>query len=442
MTKLLIDCTETCFSGGNTGIHRVVRSIAARRELIQSVTGMNVLLVCSAKNGFFVIDNLDNKEQINKKSKLILDLARRIYDNISFLSIDHGNSCVSGSGKMRRVRVFARSFFRRVARNLLYHFQVRNLPRDDIISVNIGDIIFLPDAFWGQEDVIKSALSAKKKGALIIPLIHDLIPVNNVEYCDPSFAKLFVRLLPLLVRNSSAIVTISKSVKTDIMDWIDRNLSEKKIQIEHFYSGADIISPNQEEGNIIRPEITQLVKERYIYLMVGSLEPRKGHSDVLDAFEVLWENKQKSYILCIVGSTGWRSEVLLKRINSHPEKNKRLFYYHNLNDSEVDFLYNNARALIFASYAEGFGLPLVEAGSHRLPVIARDIKIFREIANDWPLYFTSKKELVNRIEWVGSELFSRQSVALDACCFVKSWDDSVIDLSRIILNLFTECVRD
>jgi alpha-1,2-rhamnosyltransferase len=78
---------------------------------------------------------------------------------------------------------------------------------------------------------------------------------------------------------------------------------------------------------------------------------------------------------------------LARRIVSHAEFGRRLFWLKDASDAELRDLYEHARALIFPSVAEGFGLALIEAAHYGLPIIASDIPVFREIGGDAISYF-------------------------------------------------------
>jgi alpha-1,2-rhamnosyltransferase len=80
-------------------------------------------------------------------------------------------------------------------------------------------------------------------------------------------------------------------------------------------------------------------------------------------------------------------EDIVLRLKLHSENGKRLFWFNNADDDELEFAYQNADALIFASFVEGFGLPLVEGLQRGLPAIASDIPVFREVAGDFAEFF-------------------------------------------------------
>ena len=124
--------------------------------------------------------------------------------------------------------------------------------------------------------------------------------------------------------------------------------------------------------------------------MVSAIEPRKNHAYLLDAFELLWAQGSNAR-LCIIGKIGWKCEALVERIKRHPQWDKRLFMFNRINDKSLEFAYANARALVFPSYVEGFGLPLVEAMQRGLPAMASDIPVFREIGGEFMAYFDLNK---------------------------------------------------
>ena len=120
--------------------------------------------------------------------------------------------------------------------------------------------------------------------------------------------------------------------------------------------------------------------------MVATIEPRKGHHQTLKAFELLW-GQGADINLVIVGKQGWLVEELIENIKAHSELNKRLFWQEGISDEYLENIYAESTCLIAASEGEGFGLPLIEAAQKGKPIIARDIKVFREVAGDYAYYF-------------------------------------------------------
>ena len=84
----------------------------------------------------------------------------------------------------------------------------------------------------------------------------------------------------------------------------------------------------------------------------------------------------------------------MTRLRKHKESGKRLFWLEGISDEYLDKIYAASTCLIAASEGEGFGLPLIEAAQHKLPIIARDIPVFREVAGDHAYYFNGLDPLV------------------------------------------------
>jgi glycosyltransferase involved in cell wall biosynthesis len=177
------------------------------------------------------------------------------------------------------------------------------------------------------------------------------------------------------------------------------------------------------------------------FLMVGTLEPRKGHPEVLDAFERLW-SAGVDVNLVIVGREGWKGlpddmrrniPATVKRLANHPQKGKRLFWLDGISDEYLDEVYRACACLISASYGEGFGLPIIEAAHHSVPLLLRDIPVFREVAGEHAVYFTSDngEQLANAVqEWLA--LHERRQVPESDKISFLTWAQSASNLGTLI----------
>ena len=85
-------------------------------------------------------------------------------------------------------------------------------------------------------------------------------------------------------------------------------------------------------------------------------------------------------------------DELATKMRNHPELNKRLFWLEGISDEYLEKVYASSTCLIAASEGEGFGLPLIEAAQHKLPIIARDISVFREVAGDYAYYYAHNND--------------------------------------------------
>ncbi|MGV8743960.1 glycosyltransferase, partial [Pseudomonas aeruginosa] len=83
-------------------------------------------------------------------------------------------------------------------------------------------------------------------------------------------------------------------------------------------------------------------------LKVSTIEPRKNHGYLLDAFERAWAQGSEARV-CIAGRIGWKSEALVERVRQQPDLNKRLFMFTDISDKSMEYAYCHAASLVFPS---------------------------------------------------------------------------------------------
>ncbi|MCX7899010.1 MAG: glycosyltransferase family 4 protein, partial [Methylocystis sp.] len=258
---------------------------------------------------------------------------------------------------------------------------------DEEIAVGPGDRFFGLSDSWNAFDELRDVFQrVRESGGAIVTCIFDLIPELYPHACHEVTVPRYRAWLRRALLESDAFLAISRSVAEELADYVEaRALPHRPgLKIGWFHCGSDLAAAPTAAP---RAKIAAAVAdETPVFLMVGTLEPRKGHRVVLAAFNALWE-KGVNARLVIVGRRGWFEEAIAQEIRAHREFGRRLFWFDDVADGELAFLYARARVLILASYAEGFGLPIVEAARHRLPVICSDIPVFREVAGAGAIYF-------------------------------------------------------
>jgi len=173
-------------------------------------------------------------------------------------------------------------------------------------------------------------------------------------------------------------------------DWLARHPPQRtrgQPQVLSFHLGADIQGSLPSSG--LPPDAESrlaAIRKRPSLLAVGTIEPRKGQAQLLDAMEILWA-KGTDANLVLVGKNGWKVDALVKRLRTHRELNHRLFWLEGISDEYLEKVYAECSCLVAASLGEGFGLPLIEAAQKRMPILARDLPVFREVAGAHASYF-------------------------------------------------------
>lgn len=315
------------------------------------------------------------------------------------------------------------------------------LSQDELISYTAGDI------FLGL-DLAPAVVPSKKKsyedmrrnGVTVAFVIYDLLPLMD-GYFEKAHADACISWLDVATSGDIAIC-ISESVAKEVKHWI-QNQNPNKYQntsIRHFHLGADIDKSTPTYGlESNANDILRRISNSLSFLMVSTLAPHKGHEQVLDAFELLW-TKGIDINLVLVGKQGWMVDHLSERLRTHNQLGEHLFWLEGISDEYLEKVYVSSTCLIAASYGEGFGLPLIEAAQHKIPIIARDIPVFREIAGQHAFFFRAKKpeDLSEAIiEWI--ELFNHNRHPSSKGISWLNWEQSANQLSRIIFeNQFSQ----
>jgi alpha-1,2-rhamnosyltransferase len=251
-----------------------------------------------------------------------------------------------------------------------------------------NDTLLLFDSSWHDPSLFSTVRELRGRGLRILATVYDIIPLRNSKHCAAHLVSVFDVWFGQMLALADGFICISRRVCSEVQVEVEARGGKQATGIKAygwFHLGSEL---DRKTGNFLMSDSMQRCfdVEDGILLVVGTIEPRKNHKVILDAFEQHWASGGQSK-LCIVGRVGWMCEDIVLRLKSHPASGKRLFWFNNADDDELEFAYQNADALIFASFVEGFGLPLVEGLQRGLPAIASDIPVFREVAGDFAEYF-------------------------------------------------------
>lgn len=196
--------------------------------------------------------------------------------------------------------------------------------------------------------------------------IHDLSCLKYPEFHPDSRAKLFQKHLPRTVNSADHIITVSQTVRHEILDYFrvdPAKVSAIPLGIDHI----ETVAPTQSETS------------RPYFLVVGALEPRKNIATILHALEHigLADAVKRGIRIVHAGPSGWKNtsfnESIERAIDEDIWEELGTVSHHRLQS-----LYANATALLYPSVYEGFGIPPFEALLHGCPVVLNDIPVFRE----------------------------------------------------------------
>lgn len=300
-----------------------------------------------------------------------------------------------------------------------------------------GDVFFMLDLQHHIAQVHRGFYqAARHHDVKVYFLVHDLLPILLDGIFPQSMKALHEDWLTVVAESDGAFC-VSRAVVHELADWVRGAglVDEHPFRIGWFHHGADFTGSRSWTG--LPAEATavlETLESRPTFLSVGTLEPRKGHAQTLDGFEALWASGV-DVNLAIVGKEGWLVEDLVKRLRKHPEQGKRLFWLEGVSDEYLEKIYGASDCLIAASRGEGFGLPLIEAAQYKVPILARDIPVFREVAGDHAFFFTGEagKDLAAAVtEWLALHREGRHPTS-DGMPWL-TWSETAERLARSIVE--------
>jgi glycosyltransferase involved in cell wall biosynthesis len=362
--RLLIDVTETAAAPHIPGIQRVVTEIVSSLYRRQHAIGIEVVPV-----------RLGHIERAN--------------------------------GKQYRPLLEARGFAGRA--------MGQELGRDLPAHIAPGDTLLLLDSTWMYADAFAKDVFpvVRRAGGKVACCVYDTIPVTHPKCFEGATEFYFERYLRIALEEADSIVAISRATLDEVDAYVTTASPAVRPHQERRFFHLGVTPRVQATAVTDRPEKT--------ILMVGTLEPRKGHSTALDAFDTLWD-QGAPINLRIIGHRGWLNEAMVRRITSHRLFGTRLSWSHRATDRELARAYASCDALLSASLVEGYGLPLIEAAQFGKPLIVSEIPVFREVCGPHAVYFkpADSADLARVLtEWLRGCL-----VPASGGPRVLSWDES------------------
>lgn len=225
--------------------------------------------------------------------------------------------------------------------------------------------------------------------------LHDLIPIHYPEYCREGEARLHHQRLLTMLQTGRGLITNSADTERSLHDYVAAHRLTAPPMLVAPLGTAKLPAPG--------PTPPPQTKGRPYFVMLGTIEPRKNHILLLQVWRRLVETslqaglrEQEIPLLVIIGRRGWDCDHVFHQLERSPFLQDHVLKQTRCDDDLLSNWLSHARALLFPSFAEGFGMPLAEALIHGMPVIASDLPVFHEIAGDIPDYL----DPLNGLAWL------------------------------------------
>ena len=218
--------------------------------------------------------------------------------------------------------------------------------------------------------------SMHKRGLRSVIMVHDLIPLTHAEYCRPEVDKIHRTRIHAALTHASGIIANSQFTLDSLkVEARAANLPMPPAVVAHLASG---IKPFERAP---RP-----IPAPY-FVLLGTIEPRKNHWFLLHVWRRLVEQLGSAAPkLVVIGRRGWECENVVDMLERCEALKGVVIEEASCSDERLRNYLQHAQALLFPSFVEGYGMPLAEALALQVPVLASDIDVFHEIADDIPEY--------------------------------------------------------
>lgn len=298
---------------------------------------------------------------------------------------------------------------------------------EELGAIQIGN---MTGHLWEQIE-LPAYLKSKKNPLLInlantapilyrnkISTIHDVAFEKFPKNYSWRFRLAYKKIIPIIIKSSKKIFTVSEFSKKEICTLY--NIPPQSVEV----------APNAASSIFIRNKGGNLNKKNYI-LSTSSLTHQKNFIGLINAFSILQDQECELYL---VGSLNgnFASKELLNKITS----NSRIKFLGRVTDSELVALYSEARAFVFPSFYEGFGIPPLEAQACGCPVICSNTASLPEVCDDSALYFDpyNIKDIAKKIDLLLSDQTISNELIVKGYDNIKrfSWEDSAVKFSPLI----------
>jgi len=254
----------------------------------------------------------------------------------------------------------------------------RFLPRPEMLLRFMGQLRFSAGTNKHDIDLYhEPAFMAYSFRGPSVVTIHDISWVRHPETHPPERVREMNRIMPGVVRHASQIVVDSEFVRQEV-------IGHYGVSAERVTTVLLGVSPEFQpvDAATCAPVLSKFGLRHGEYILaVGTLEPRKNLATALSAYTRLPEAFRKRYPLVVVGMNGWRMETLTGSLQAMIARGEvRLTGY--VPQSHLPALYTGARAFVYPSLYEGFGLPPLEAMACGTPVIVSKRASLPEVVGD------------------------------------------------------------
>jgi glycosyltransferase involved in cell wall biosynthesis len=213
-------------------------------------------------------------------------------------------------------------------------------------------------------------------GVRPVYMVHDLIPITHPEYCRAGESVRHARRIENMLASAVGIVGNSR----DTLDILTSFAATRDRPVPSM-----LAAPLGTEIHARPARTATAAPDRATFVMLGTIEGRKNHLLLLQLWtRLVTRLGRDAPRLLIIGQRGWECEQVVDMLERSDILRDSVIEVGRCSDDELVAYLRGARALLFPTLVEGYGLPLIEALASGTPVIASDIPVFHEIGQGVP----------------------------------------------------------
>jgi glycosyltransferase involved in cell wall biosynthesis len=235
-----------------------------------------------------------------------------------------------------------------------------------VVHPEPGDVLFTCGLGWSDFDW--SAIAALKAGGKVrvVSMVYDMIPILFPAWI-PANHDVYLAHFLSLIDTADEVPCISRCTERDLRAFA--TAQGRVPPLTHVvHLGADL--PAKPDPIGIEPAVVEKLSSGRFALTVGTFEVRKNYTLLLEVWDNLLSEPTFDLDLVIVGMRGWQTDDVIERLESSAHFGRRIFWFRNLGDGALSWLYEQCHMVLYPSLYEGWGLPVVEALQHGRTVIA------------------------------------------------------------------------
>lgn len=281
--------------------------------------------------------------------------------------------------------------------------------------------------FFGRYDIyIQNGYFFKPyfipKRTKIISVIHDIGLILYDDIQSKEQTEYMRESLPISIKNSDLIITVSMSSKKDIEKYLNQIKIQKPVEV--VYNAPEL----KEEAGI---ELSRFNINSKYFLFLSTLEPRKNPLQMVEGFHNFINTYKSDIKLVCAGQKGWLYDDVMEYIREHKLDDKVIFTGY-VNEQEKYWLIKKSVGFLFLSKYEGFGIPPLEALTLGTPILLNDIPVFHELFEDDAIYVNANN--VTEVAEGMNKLLTIEKARTCRCLEKFSWEKSGEMFADIIKN--------